>query len=557
MGQVFKAYDRRLHEAVAVKIIRPEIGSDPQAMERFDNELRLARRIAHKNVARMFDVGEDGGIPYITMEYVSGEDLRSLIQRIGLLPIAKVLAVGRQIAEGLAEAHGLGIIHRDLKPHNIMIDREGNARIMDFGIARFVKTKRMTEVGVLLGTPEYMPPEQIEGSDSDARSDIYSLGIILFEMTTGRLPFTGDTPLAVAMRQKSAAPPSLRSLNPQTPPALDAVILKCLEKKPDRRFASASVLAAELASLEKGLSTSERAVMFPVQRPTRDVTIKFNIRHVIIPIAAVTILAVAAVGVWVILTKPGAPTAIRAERPRPAAAMPEILPTAIGPADEPAGKPVENTSVKPADKTDKTDKTETKPDEKTAPEKAPAAKPQDQPVPPKASPQPPSAISASPAAFLARSRAAWAKGDAEAAATAARQALAVDSANGEARGLLEAAERRIDEKAVMGLVSLYDQALDGNRLTAFYGTHAAPELAAEVRLDAEAVAGLFARFDSSVSGTRVSWSGRDAAEVSFEQRLLGFPKEGGAEQALFQGTMHWRVEKRSGRWVIASIKAGD
>ncbi len=564
MGQVFKAYDRRLHEVVAIKAIRPEICADAQAMERFDNELRLARRIAHKNVARMFDVGTDEGLPYITMEYVSGEDLRSLIQRIGLLPMAKVLAVGRQIAEGLAEAHALGIVHRDLKPHNIMIDREGNARIMDFGIARFTKTKRMTEVGVLIGTPEYMAPEQIEGGDSDARSDLYSLGIILYEMTTGRLPFTGDTPLAVAMKQKTAAPLPPRGLNPQTPPALNELILKCLEKKPERRFAGANALAAALSGIERDLSTAERAVTLPVRRPTRDVTIQFNVRRIVVPIAVIAFLAVAGVGIWILLTRPGAPTAVRAERTLSAPsgkpvesseAMKTTAELAADGAGAAAARPEAKIPIKASDTAAGASKFPSSLKEKAG---GGASDPALRPAPEKAGAAPAAKSSSRAnriAAALDRARAAWAKGNPEAAAAAAKDALTLDPANGEAVGLLEAAEKRIDEKAVSGLVTLYDQALDGNKLPAFYRTHGAPELAAAVAQDAETVAGLFVRFDSAVSDPKLTWSGRDAAEVSFEHRLLGFPKEGGAEQVLYQGTMRWTVEKRLNRWVIASIRA--
>jgi len=187
MGRVYKAYDTEIREHVALKVLNPEIAADESVIERFRNELKLARRVSHRNVCRMFDLGRDGDTAYISMEYVSGEDLKMLLRRIGHLPARKAVVFGEQIADGLAEAHRLGVVHRDLKPQNIMIDRDGNARIMDFGIARALKTKGITDPGMVIGTPDYMAPEQFEGKDADQRTDIYALGAILYEMLTGSL----------------------------------------------------------------------------------------------------------------------------------------------------------------------------------------------------------------------------------------------------------------------------------------------------------------------------------------------------------------------------------
>jgi serine/threonine protein kinase len=259
MGRVYKAMDREISEAVALKVLIPEISLDERMIERFRNELKLARRISHKNVCRIFDLGNCEGIYFITMEFIAGDNLKSIIRMMGPLSPARALSIAGQVCDGMAEAHRLGVVHRDLKSSNIMIDRDGSARIMDFGIARAGESKGLTDRGTLIGTPEYMAPEQIEGKDVDNRSDIYSLGIILFEMMTGRVPFEGNTPLSVAMMQKTAKPPDPRKLNAQTPEALSAAISKCLEKDQTARYQKIEELAAELHGVSEGYAESERS----------------------------------------------------------------------------------------------------------------------------------------------------------------------------------------------------------------------------------------------------------------------------------------------------------
>ena len=230
MGRVYKVHDTKVGEKIALKLIRPEAGLDKTTIERFSTELRLARKIRHKNICQMFDLGEDQGTRYITMEYVHGEDLKQLVRKVGRLSPGQAVGIAKQVCEGLEEAHKLGVVHRDLKPQNIMIDEDGNARIMDFGIARSLSGKGITGAGVMIGTPEYMSPEQVEGKEVDARSDIYSLGIILYEMVTGRVPFEGDTPFTIGVKQKSEIPRPPKELNDKIPDDLNSVILKCLAK---------------------------------------------------------------------------------------------------------------------------------------------------------------------------------------------------------------------------------------------------------------------------------------------------------------------------------------
>lgn len=260
MGKVYKAFDRDIDEYVALKIIRPEIASDENTISRFTNELKLARKISHRNVCRMYDLGRDGDTKFISMEYISGEDLKKTIRRMGSLTIRKTVAIGKQICQGLSEAHRLGVFHRDLKPHNIMIDREGNARIMDFGIARFPEAKGITDAGMMIGTPHYLSPEQVAGTGTDRRSDIYSMGIILFEMVTGKVPFDGDTTLSIAVKHKTEAPRDPREFNNQIPEKLSQLILRCLEKNPQKRYQSADELSVGLTQVEEDLPTTETAI---------------------------------------------------------------------------------------------------------------------------------------------------------------------------------------------------------------------------------------------------------------------------------------------------------
>jgi len=205
MGKVYRVEDKKIKQEVALKLINPDVASDEKTIERFSNELKTARMISHRNVCRMFDLGEEKGTHYITMEYVPGEDLKSFIKRARQLTAGTAINITKQVCEGLVEAHRLGVVHRDLKPQNIMIDKEGNSRIMDFGIARSITGKGITGAGVMIGTPEYMSPEQVDGKDTDQRSDIYSLGVILYEMVTGRVPFEGNTPFTVGVQNPTTS----------------------------------------------------------------------------------------------------------------------------------------------------------------------------------------------------------------------------------------------------------------------------------------------------------------------------------------------------------------
>jgi eukaryotic-like serine/threonine-protein kinase len=246
MGRIYKVFDTEVKEKLALKLLAPEIALDAHAMERFRNELRLARKIRHPRVCQLFDLGSSDGVLFITMEYVSGEDLKSMIRMSHQVSVGATLHVARQVCEGLVEAHGHGIVHCDLKPQNIMVDREGNTRIMDFGIARTVGARLPGQSGVMIGTPEYMSPEQVDSRDVDHRTDLYALGVVMYEMLTGRLPFGGDTPVSIALKHKTERPSSPSSVNAQVPDGVARIVLRCLDKDKTKRYQDAAELMADL-----------------------------------------------------------------------------------------------------------------------------------------------------------------------------------------------------------------------------------------------------------------------------------------------------------------------
>jgi eukaryotic-like serine/threonine-protein kinase len=265
MAVVYRALDRQLDEVVALKFLRSEaLQDDPTLLERFKQEIKLARRITHRNVLRTHDFGEAEGTSYISMEYVEGRTLKELVKSKGALPLGVGLSIAKQMCMGLEAAHAQQVIHRDIKPQNIMIIPEsGELKIMDFGIARKSAMKGeaavaagLTSDGTVMGTPDYMPPEQAQGQPADFRSDIYSLGVVLFETFTGVLPFSGDTIMTIVLGHIQKPPPRPRTVNARVPEELEAVILRCMEKQPAKRYARVDDVLEDLTAISSGVEAA-------------------------------------------------------------------------------------------------------------------------------------------------------------------------------------------------------------------------------------------------------------------------------------------------------------
>jgi eukaryotic-like serine/threonine-protein kinase len=235
---------------VVIKVPHEALMGDVGAFDRFRREMEIVARLDHPGIQRSFDLGEDRTRPYLVLEYIDGVTLREVEHRDGRLPVARAVDIAGQLASAMASAHAQGICHRDLKPENVLVTAEGRVVITDFGIALMAGARRLTWrwLTSTLGTPDYMAPEQVEGRRGDARTDVYALGIMLFEMLAGRVPWEGDNPLVVMAQHVNAALPSLREMDPMIPPPLEAVVTKCLRKNPDERYADAGELHADLES---------------------------------------------------------------------------------------------------------------------------------------------------------------------------------------------------------------------------------------------------------------------------------------------------------------------
>ena len=304
MGRVYKARDRELDKLIALKTIRLDTAEGPDALVRFKQELLLARKVTHKNVVRIFDLGEAEGIKFFTMEYIEGDSLKALIRRRGKIPPAEALSLSRQILSALEEAHAQGIVHRDLKPQNVMVARDaGTAHLMDFGIARATDATGMTATGAVVGTPDYMSPEQVKGEKAGTAADVFSFGVILYEMLTGELPYQAETPVSKVMMRLSHRPRPVREISADVPKYLEGIVRRCLEIDPALRYQRAGEVLADLDRESASTSFTIRIQQTMKRR-----------RHVIVGAALVSV-AVAGAAWWLATRPPKATTTAAAAVP--------------------------------------------------------------------------------------------------------------------------------------------------------------------------------------------------------------------------------------------------
>jgi eukaryotic-like serine/threonine-protein kinase len=274
MSSVFRARDTLLDRRVAIKILHQHYLDDPEYVERFRREARAVARLSHPNIVTVIDRGEDEGRQYIVFEHVDGENLKELVVRAGPLPVRRAVELALFVADGLAFAHEHGLVHRDVKPQNVLLSREGDVKVTDFGIARSLDVEHgVTQTGTVLGTGEYLAPEQASGKPVSPATDVYSLGVVLWELLVGGVPFSGQNFVVVALRHVNEPPPPLRQLRPDVPLRLAAAVERALAKDPARRFVSMAELASELRAclieLERGVPVADDAAMTLVTRPAR------------------------------------------------------------------------------------------------------------------------------------------------------------------------------------------------------------------------------------------------------------------------------------------------
>ncbi len=260
MATVYKAMDLRLNRVVAIKILRDSYSADPQFLERFKREAQQAASLNHPNIVRVFDVGDDGDMHYIVMEFVDGSSLKEIIVRSGPFTTQRALELGAEICDAIDYSHNSGLIHRDIKPQNILIDKGGRVKVTDFGIAKSTNASTLTEAGITLGTVHYFSPEQAKGLPVLPQSDIYSIGIVLFEMLTGQIPFDSDNAVALALKHIEEPPPPLRRFNPAVPLVVEQIVLRSLAKDPNRRYSNAAELARALRNVENQSEQGTRSV---------------------------------------------------------------------------------------------------------------------------------------------------------------------------------------------------------------------------------------------------------------------------------------------------------
>ena len=297
MASVWRAYDVELERTVAVKRLHARLLDDPELAERFRREGQAVARLNHPNLVRLLDQGQDGDESFLVFELIEGRDLKTIMRSDGRRPVAQAVSICAQVARALAAAHDAGIVHRDIKSHNVIVTDDGVAKLTDFGIARIMESEgaNLTKTGIVMGSSDYLAPEQAEGKSVDHRADIYSLGVVLFEMLAGKLPFSGDNPVAVATKHVYEEPPHPKKLAPEVPRHVSAACLRALAKRPAHRFATAAAFAD---ALERQAGDTAMLTSVPEEPTGRLRPVGRSRRKGLVAATAVVLAAAAGVGAW-------------------------------------------------------------------------------------------------------------------------------------------------------------------------------------------------------------------------------------------------------------------
>ena len=351
MSSVFRAHDRLLDRKVALKVLHQQYSDDDEYVERFRREARSVASLSHPNIVTVIDRGEHGGRQFIVFEYVEGDNLKRLIERRGPAPVATALELGIQIARGLSFAHQQGLVHRDVKPQNVLLNGDGQAKVTDFGIARSLDVQHgMTQTGTVLGTSDYIAPEQAQGQRVDEHTDVYSLGVVLYELLTNEVPFPGENFVAVAMRHINEPPPPIRAKRPDVPPRVEAAIHTAMAKRPEDRFPTMADFCRELEACLAEVQGTQVAAPVLASQPTTvsPAVAQPRRRRGVSPwpliLLLVALIAIAAVVAFLVLHRHASSHANGS--PPPAAGAPIHL-TAVAPYDPPPGDGHEDNAAIP------------------------------------------------------------------------------------------------------------------------------------------------------------------------------------------------------------------
>jgi serine/threonine-protein kinase len=533
MGIVYKGVDPLIGRTVAIKTIRFDVmGSSfeqEEAIKRFNREAQSAGILSHPNIVTIYDVGEAEGLTYIAMEYIDGRSLEELIVSRKKFPLDEIINFMTQIGDALDYAHMKGIVHRDIKPGNILIDKEGNTHLCDFGIAR-IATSTLTQTGTSLGTPNYMSPEQIKGKKVDNRSDIFSVGVILYELLTNEKPFPGDSFTTVLYKIMNEDPLPLKAFDKKLPDGLDHIVIKALAKAPESRYQSCRELTEDLINYPKYAT-----MPLPERRETEGETTKAKVfpefqkekkkKPLLILVASMMTLVVAVIAfVFLYMNR-----STRSDSSGDFASLPP---------------PTTETQIQaPAEKEKKERKSEIKPAETISTEKGESR-------------SDPSKIEKKVvdlAANLDLGMKAFNQGDFDQCIKQMKEILKFEPKNTTAKEYLNLASLKIAPKQMKSIVNQYVQSIKEKSLPAFYKKACSPELYQEKKEEAELIFHLYRNIKIAVSNISIQFRDISQAEVNFSRILTGISRSDGTKQVLSEGIVKWEMRKQGDSWKIVDI----